>query len=313
MEKILSKILLDKKDRVDRYDANYIDDFHHIVREQYSVQSVKEFDQHEDLLVLKQEMSLSNDMELREVTNLLREKDLNVDLFSPKHLPGDKKKIFKYDITPGWEDSKGIKLSEDEESVSLINEIQKNYSFSTSGHKNVFWGRPEAGGDVWTSVFMGFAQRGVLTEESHVLTIGPRHNLEIKFFRNTLGLKNTIGLDLFTEDEEYVKVGDMHDMPFEDNTFDMVYQKNTFNKSYDIRTVLDECIRVLRPGGVLVSDECLGYTLGVSELSRTNITSNEWYTKYLRENIDEVVYNKEYLSRMDWLERVGFFAALIKK
>ena len=53
----------------------------------------------------------------------------------------------------------------------------------------------------------------------------------------------------------------MHDMPFEDNTFDVVYQKNTFNKSYNIRKCLDECVRVLVDGGVIISDEILGYNI----------------------------------------------------
>ena len=108
-------------------------------------------------------------------------------------------------------------------------------------------------------------ETGAVRADEPVLTIGPRWTGEIDYFRERLGLQGTIGLDLFSPDEELIKVGDMHDMPFEDDTFGLVYQRNTFDKSYDIRAALRECVRVLRDGGVLITDDCYAYTEGVSE------------------------------------------------
>ena len=93
----------------------------------------------------------------------------------------------------------------------------------------------------------------------------------------------------------------------------MIYQKNTFNKSYDIRKALEECVRVLRPGGILVSDECLDYVDGVSEIARTNIVSNEWYLNCLRDNVEKVVFNKEWTASASFIRKSGGIALKIKK
>jgi ubiquinone/menaquinone biosynthesis C-methylase UbiE len=92
-----------------------------------------------------------------------------------------------------------------------------------------------------------------------------------------------------------------------------VYQRNTFNKAYDIRAVLGECARVLRDGGILISDDCYDYTTGVSELGRTNIKHNDQIVRVLASNVSEVLYDREEPSRETWIERVGQVAVRIRK
>ncbi len=316
LQEILKDIVLDNPNRVDRYDADYITDIHHILRERFKVNTVADFKNHPVLSDLKEVLHFEDTETVEDVSRTINEMDFAFDrsLLSPKQTSKMMKQKFKYNNIPEWEEYRDVKLdATNEDSIEKIKGVQRDYSFIVSGKKTTFWGRPEAGGDIWSSVFKHLRSTGDLTDESGVLTIGPRFDLEIHFFRDTLGFKNTIGLDLQTEDENLIRVGDMHCMPFEDNSFDMVYQKNTFNKSYDIRKALEECVRVLRPGGILVSDECLDYIDGVSEIARTNIVSNQWYLDCLRDNIDLVIFNKEWQASASFIRKSGGIAIRIKK
>jgi len=316
LQEILKDIVLDNPNRVDRYDADYITDIHHILRERFNVNTVADFKEHPVLSDLKNVLQFEDSETVEDVSRVINEMDFAFDRasLSPKQTSNVMKQRFKYNNIPEWEEYKDVKLdSTSEDSIEKIKGVQRDYSFIVSGKKTTFWGRPEAGGDIWSSVFKQLRNTGDLSDKSDVLTIGPRFDLEIHFFRDTLGFKNTIGLDLQTEDENLIQVGDMHCMPFEDNSFDMVYQKNTFNKSYDIRKALQECVRVLRPGGILVSDECLDYIDGVSEIARTNIVSNQWYLDCLRDNIDLVIFNKEWQASASFIRKSGGIAVRVKK
>ncbi len=112
--------------------------------------------------------------------------------------------------------------------------------------------------------------RGWLTSDLPSLSIGPRWVTEIEFFRKILGFKRHIGLDLFSNDETLVKVGDMHQMPFEDRHFQMVFIKNTVDKSYDVRRLVAELLRVTRPGGIIIVDQICNYG-DCTPLTRTDI------------------------------------------
>ena len=105
----------------------------------------------------------------------------------------------------------------------------------------------------------------------------------------------------------------MHEMPFEDTTFGLVYQRNTFDKSYDIRTVCSECVRVLRDGGILISDDCYDYTNGVSEMARTNIKHNDQVARAIAPNVAEIIYDQRDHSRGRLDRTVGQVALRIRK
>lgn len=116
--------------------------------------------------------------------------------------------------------------------------------------------------------------RGWLDANTPSLSIGPRWVTEIEFFREILGLKGHVGLDLFSNDESLVKVGDMHHMPFPDRYFQLVFIKNTVDKSYQVRQLVAELIRVTRPGGIVIVDQICGYG-DCSPLTRTDIQKSE--------------------------------------
>ena len=112
--------------------------------------------------------------------------------------------------------------------------------------------------DFWTLQLRKWMMLRRLDKNAPSLSIGPRWLSEILYFRQVVGLEKHIGLDLHSEDDSLVKVGDMHDMPFGDNEFGFIFIKNTVDKSYDIRKLISEMVRVTKPGGIIAVDgNCL--------------------------------------------------------
>ena len=201
------------------------------------------------------------------------------------------------------------------DAVERINKVQEEFSLRSGGaRKEVRFDDLSRAltGDPWTPLFRRLIADSVVRADEPVLTLGPRWVGEIHYFRDVIGFKRAIGLDLFSYSSDLVTVGDMHAMPFEDSSFGLIYQRNTFNKSYDIRQALRECVRVLRPGGVLVTDDCLAYTDGVSELARTSIPSNRWVLQFLGDTVAEVLHDVETPSGEVWFATIGQLAVRIK-
>ena len=122
----------------------------------------------------------------------------------------------------------------------------------------------------WELKLSRWLRKGVLDPMSPSLSVGPRWVTEIRFFREIVGLKGHVGLDIFSDDSDLVTAGDMHDMPFDDNYFQFVFLKNVVDKSYDVRRLVRELIRVVRPGGLVVVDQICVYH-GTNPLGRTDI------------------------------------------
>jgi SAM-dependent methyltransferase len=124
----------------------------------------------------------------------------------------------------------------------------------------------------WEIKFALWKMTGKLDPEKPSLSIGPRWITEILYFREVVGLREHIGLDLFSDDAELVTAGDMHDIPFPDKKFGFVFLKNTADKSYNVRKLIDEIVRVTAPNAIVVIDQICGYGRN-SPLSRTDIQS----------------------------------------
>lgn len=312
---ILGKILLNHPHRVDRFDADYVDDFHHIVREQFGVSTIGDVQSHQEgLCQLRELFSLDTSTSMTEVQHLLLDLQGSYDrsVLNGGRMHEDVKQRLGYYGTKDWATLRDVTLDGTTDSLEKIKDIQINYSFGVSEFKTEFWGRPQHQGPWWDNVLADLRTDGTLDDKSDILCIGPRHDLEIKFFREELGFGCTMGFDLKSVNPDLIIEGDMHCMPLEDNSYDVVYQKNTFNKSYDIRLALDECVRVLRPGGILISDECMDYSYGTSEVARTSICSNEWYRRYLGEHVVETVYEYEHPAGADWIHKVGGIALRLR-
>jgi SAM-dependent methyltransferase len=307
IEECLDNLLLNRITRVDRFDGGYLDDFHFILKENYDIRSIQD-NINKDFNTLKSLFPIK-DMDLKEYGNALKNiSGLNTSKYSSAETTSQLKDYYGYNKSQIWNNVVNIK--KDNNNVDELNKLQVEYSIISGGNNRVaedlFWVR-EGLTEHKDKLFHEYGGK-----DKKVLCIGPRWIDEILFIRSKFG-SDAIGLDLFSNNEELVTVGDMHDMPFPDNSFDVVYQKNTFNKAYDIRKCLAECVRVLKPGGIIISDECLAYTIGVNEIARTSIHRNSWYTAYLKDNIDKVVADIEVDPKTEWIELGGLYAAKIKK
>jgi SAM-dependent methyltransferase len=84
-----------------------------------------------------------------------------------------------------------------------------------------------------------------------ILSIGPRTEGEIF---NLVGYgfrrKNIVGLDLVSY-SPYIKVGNMHQMPFDDHSFDVVICGWVLGYSDDKPQAVREILRVVKPGGTV--------------------------------------------------------------
>ena len=85
-----------------------------------------------------------------------------------------------------------------------------------------------------------------------VLLIGPRNENDLLIASTYLDLplECVRGLDLISYSKQ-IDLGDMHDMPYEDNSFDVVICGWTMSYSNQPQQLADEMMRVCKPGGVI--------------------------------------------------------------
>ena len=82
-----------------------------------------------------------------------------------------------------------------------------------------------------------------------VLCVGCRNALELDRFRAS-GFQDVVGIDVFSQRAD-IQVMDMHEMSFEDDSFDVVYASHALEHSYDVERVVREIGRVARDGAVV--------------------------------------------------------------
>ena len=86
-------------------------------------------------------------------------------------------------------------------------------------------------------------------DRGSVLCVGCRNALELDRFR-ARGFDDVVGIDVFSQRED-IKVMDMHEMTFPDDSFDVVYCSHALEHSYDVGRVAHEIVRVARDGAVV--------------------------------------------------------------
>jgi SAM-dependent methyltransferase len=79
------------------------------------------------------------------------------------------------------------------------------------------------------------------------LIIGPRTEDDI-LWAWSLGLSNTKGFDLFSY-SPYIDIGDMHNMNYQNDSFDLVILGWVLAYSSNPLSALAECFRICKPGG----------------------------------------------------------------
>ena len=240
----VKQILNEKPILMDSFDSSYLNDFHHILKENFSITNVKD-SKLKNILNLLDTPNIKTTLELRD--NLL--KILDEGEFFPNRMSQELRNKLKHHQVSNFSSLSNVTSQESKEKAK---EFLIGYSQLQGGGTDISltdfernWGG--------RTLEMRHKLNSILTEEKEnkpdikMLTLGPRWPAEITYIREKFGI-DAMGLDLFSIDESKIIIGDMHEMPFEDNSYDIVYEKNTYNKSYDFRKALDESVRVLKPG-----------------------------------------------------------------
>lgn len=89
-----------------------------------------------------------------------------------------------------------------------------------------------------------------LINKNDLLVIGPRYETEI-LIAKSFGFRNIIGLDTYSY-SPLIEMGDMHNMRFEDNSFNNVICASTLTYSDNPKLAAKEMIRVMRKNAIVV-------------------------------------------------------------
>jgi hypothetical protein len=160
-----------------------------------------------------------------------------------------------------------------------------------------------------------------LNAQSRILSIGPRTEGEIfNLMAHGFSADRIRGLDLISY-SPFVDVGNMHDMPYADSSWDAVIMGWVISYSSEQRRAAMEVVRVTRPGGVVAVGlewypektqeqilDKLGYALGHSEQPR----STDEVLALFGDHVDRVYVRHDPAENLD---RVGeiFVIFSIKK
>ena len=107
-------------------------------------------------------------------------------------------------------------------------------------------------GEEWRLKIDGFKKEfakfgDFLSEDKKCLCLGARTGQEVVAL-NELGIKNVIGIDIVPHDP-YVTKGDIHDLEFENNSFDFIYT-NIIDHSINPKKMISVVERVLKFDGI---------------------------------------------------------------
>ena len=130
-------------------------------------------------------------------------------------------------------------------------------------------------------------------KDAKVLCVGCRDTRELDFVESAVSCKAT-GLDLFSFNDRIV-IGDMHKMPFDDNSFDSVYSCHSLEHSWDLDVALSEFKRVVRPEGSITIEIPINYTTNETDLH--DLKQGIRVLDHLKDPSAVVLKNKDFADR----------------
>ncbi len=272
------------------YDNDLIDTLPAILREQYGISSPRQISKNADLVelvgILKQKLRVEAG-DLNTLPSLVRSTGLNLDEFvtrAPHGLTGKEEQLFdRWSKASAFECKSEVLALQTDLAMGRWNKTMQRYSPNRDDLplaaylSSVTTAPPSIAERVlrkryWELWFAWWKLTGRLDARKPSLSVGPRWLKEIAYFREIVGLPRHIGLDLFSDDKNLVVAGDMHEMPFEADHFHFIFMKNTIDKSYNVRKVIQELLRVSQPEGTIVIDQLCHYGM-CSPINRTDIQS----------------------------------------
>jgi hypothetical protein len=284
--------LIRRDDCVLSYDFDLLETLPDILLEQYGIRSEADVERNVDLKAVYALLKADNvnvGLSLSKLPELIRSTGVALDEFvtrAPEGISGQNAGMFEKWSTASANESVGeaIDLQKDL-GMGRYNASMQPYgadrgNVDLKGYLRSVTTAPPSllerivGKHFWELKFARWMRAGKIKPERRSLSIGPRWLTEVEYFRKIVGLPRHIGLDLFSDNPEMVVAGDMHAMPFPDHHFNFIFLKNTADKSYRIRRLVEELLRVTEAGGLIVIDQICGYGR-CSPLSRTDIQRAE--------------------------------------
>jgi hypothetical protein len=281
--------LIRRSDCVLSYDLDLIDSLPHILKEQHGIVTDSEIDRNRDLSIIFSLLGADNAGNHRNIKALpekLRAAGIALDEFStraPEGLTGQEAGMFdKWSRVRAIENVKEVVALQADLGMGRWNANTQKYQAQrpqtpVKGYLRYVTTAPPTVVErvfrkpFWELKFLMWKLTGRLDPTRPSLSIGPRWITEIVYFREVIGLRQHVGLDLFSDDPTLVVAGDMHDIPFPSKRFHFIFLKNTVDKSYNVRKLVEELLRVIEPQGLIVIDQICGYGGRCSPLSRTDI------------------------------------------
>jgi SAM-dependent methyltransferase len=144
-----------------------------------------------------------------------------------------------------------------------------------------------------------------LNKNSKILVIGPRNENDLfSLLGHGFAWRNIYGLDLITYSHKIV-LGDMHDMPFNDDFFDVVLCGWTLSYSSIPEKAAKEMLRVVRNKGIIGigveyskmlkedSEHLLGYAIQDYSLLDKRINSTSDILDLFSQKVDHLFFNHD--------------------
>ena len=165
------------------------------------------------------------------------------------------------------------------------------------------------------------ADRGGVWNGAYVLDVGSGYGASARFLAAERGCR-VHGVNISERENELarernrqagldeavtIEHGDFHDLPYEDERFDIVWSQESLLHGVDKSRILDECRRVLRPGGRFVLSDLL-VRRHVSEEERAPIYARVkapvmWDLDEYADAISET--GLQVVDQADWPENVA--------
>lgn len=116
--------------------------------------------------------------------------------------------------------------------------------------------------------------------DGKTLCIGPKNEGELLcYWAHGFKFKNIIGIDLFSYSPK-IKVMDLHDLKFPDNSFDNISCGWVLKYCYDVKKAVSEIVRVAKDGALITVGFSSDYTEGKE--------ANAWVAHKMEGGLDEL-------------------------
>lgn len=100
--------------------------------------------------------------------------------------------------------------------------------------------------------------------DEQALFVGCRNRHELAYF-GRLNSAKAIGIDLYSESAD-IRIMDMHDLVFPDNSFDLVFASHSLEHSYNPQQAINEFVRVMKNEAYLTVEVPVNYQVTGADL-----------------------------------------------